>query len=70
VIPQDRDGKPLIYIASDGVTPISAVEWKHWKKYYKEHARNLYQQQTEVTPTSTESTTNNYPVNSVFKTKI
>uniref|UniRef100_A0A915MAI0 Uncharacterized protein n=1 Tax=Meloidogyne javanica TaxID=6303 RepID=A0A915MAI0_MELJA len=45
VIPQDRDGNPLIHIASDGVTPVSAAEWKQWKKFYRDQARTFYKQQ-------------------------
>lgn len=68
MIPQDRDGKPLIHIASDGATPISMAEWKQWKKYYKEQARSFYQyqqqQQTQVA-VSTPAVAGIYPINSV-----
>ncbi|KAL3068394.1 hypothetical protein niasHT_030685 [Heterodera trifolii] len=56
VIPRDRDGKALIHIASDGVTPLSMGEWKQWKKYYKEQAqvRNFYQQRQQQQPVAVE----------------
>uniref|UniRef100_A0A915EGZ3 Uncharacterized protein n=1 Tax=Ditylenchus dipsaci TaxID=166011 RepID=A0A915EGZ3_9BILA len=39
VIPRDREGKALIHIAPDGITPMSVSEYKYYKQYYKEHAK-------------------------------
>uniref|UniRef100_A0A914HD35 Uncharacterized protein n=1 Tax=Globodera rostochiensis TaxID=31243 RepID=A0A914HD35_GLORO len=67
VIPRDRDGKVLIHIASDGVTPISMGEWKQWKKYYKEQARNFYHQQQQLVAAEAAIPAGNYSaMNSMF----
>ena len=65
VIPKDREGKPLIHIVTtqDNVAALSMTDWKHWKKYYKEHNRIIYQHQQQTNQMATGG--GHYPINSV-----